>query len=146
MAYQYSNMALDKIDRVENQDPITIFRTFSKILEHAIPFLITFYDGVINSINAGECAVQIFCDLSMAFDSVDHNILLQKLDRYGIKGVALEWFSSCLTEQKQFVEIPCIVGRCRFRQRSKQKNRYPSELSFRLYPVHCICQRLVPLL
>ena len=47
----------------------------------------------------------IFIDLQKAFDTVDHNILLQKLNHYGIRGVANNWFNSFLSNRTQFVSI-----------------------------------------
>jgi len=47
----------------------------------------------------------IFCDLSKAFDCVNHEILLIKLHFYGIQGITIDWFRSCLKNRKQKVEI-----------------------------------------
>lgn len=49
--------------------------------------------------------VSIFVDLQKAFDTIDHQILLQKLYKYGIRGVAHKWVQSYLEERNQFVEI-----------------------------------------
>ena len=44
-------------------------------------------------------------DLSKAFDLVDHNILLEKMNTIGIRGIAYKWFQSYLTQLAQKVEI-----------------------------------------
>ena len=44
-------------------------------------------------------------DLQKAFDTVDHEILLSKLDYYGIHGISNNWFKSYLSNDKQFVSI-----------------------------------------
>lgn len=52
-----------------------------------------------------KVTIGIFLDLSKAFDTVNHNILLGKLAHYGICGVALDWFYSCLTDGSQIFNI-----------------------------------------
>ena len=52
-----------------------------------------------------ETPIHIYLDLSKAFDTLDHNILLAKLHYYGIHGTPLELVKSYLTNRKQYVEI-----------------------------------------
>jgi hypothetical protein len=47
----------------------------------------------------------LFLDLKKAFDTVHHEILLSKLERYGIRGKTLQWFRSYILERKQMCEI-----------------------------------------
>ena len=54
--------------------------------------------------NENKCTLGIFVDLSKVFDTVDHDILLRKLDMYGIKGKNLKWFHGYLTNRKQFIK------------------------------------------
>ena len=53
-----------------------------------------------------------FIDLSKAFDTVDHQILIKKLQYYGIDGTALEWFKSHLSNKKQCISIQEISENC----------------------------------
>ncbi len=52
-----------------------------------------------------ETTLATFCDLSKAFDVISHDILLKKLDRYGIRGIANQWFGSYLSERVQYVDF-----------------------------------------
>ena len=52
-----------------------------------------------------EYTLAIFCDLSKAFDVINHAILLSKLHCYGIRGIAYNWFKNYLTDPVQYVEI-----------------------------------------
>ena len=61
---------------------------------HAILSII---DLIQRAIDCHEFSCGIFLDFSKAFDSVNHNILIEKLDYYGIRGVAKDWFTSYLT-------------------------------------------------
>ena len=50
-----------------------------------------------------ETTLAVFLDFIKFFDTFDHEILLGKLDHYGIRNVDLEWFSSFLSKRQQFV-------------------------------------------
>ena len=65
--------------------------------------LLTLMDKLVNALEKKEIVVGIFLDFSKAFDTVDHDILLQKLYHYGIQGCAYSWFESYLTHRTQFV-------------------------------------------
>ena len=47
----------------------------------------------------------MFIDLEKAFDTVSHDILLEKLDDYGIRGISSDWFRPYLSDRSQFVSI-----------------------------------------
>ena len=57
------------------------------------------------AIDSKNYSCGIYIDLCKAFDTVDHHILLDKLEYYGIRGIAHEWFSSYLPNRSQFVSL-----------------------------------------
>ena len=114
-----------------NYRPISILSTFSKIFEKAIALRLTnflekhailhdnqfgfrkghstdmaltlFNDFIADAIDKKEYAISIFIDLSKAFDTVDHAILISKLYCHGIRGKPLDLIKSYLTNRKQCV-------------------------------------------
>jgi hypothetical protein len=67
--------------------------------------LIDLTEAIRKMIDDNKFAVGVFIDLQKAFDTVDHKILLKKLEHYGIRGTANKWFDSYLSNRQQFVTI-----------------------------------------
>ena len=67
--------------------------------------LLSITEKVREALDKSNFACGIFIDLQKAFDTVDHQILLKKLENYGIRGLANNWFKSYLTNRQQYVSI-----------------------------------------
>ena len=61
--------------------------------DHAILCIL---DKIQSAVDSGLFSCGVFLDLSKTFDTVNHSVLLDKLEHYGIRGIAKEWFSSYL--------------------------------------------------
>lgn len=120
---------------IQNYRPISLLPAFSKILEkimykkvvsflesnnllnehqygfrpkhstiHPIIHLLNHCADVNNKSNK-EFTLAIFCDLSKAFDVIDHEILLKKLNTYGLRGNVNKWFRNYLSNRSQYVDL-----------------------------------------
>ena len=67
--------------------------------------LINITENIRKALDDGNIGCGVFVDLQKAFDTVDHQILLAKLNRYGIRGVSNDWFKSYLSNRNQYVSI-----------------------------------------
>ena len=120
-------------DNLSNYRPISLLSIFSKIFEkimykrlykflemneilHPLQFgfrknhstshtLINMTETIKKTIDNGHFGSGIFIDLKKAFDTVNHSVLLKKLDHYGVRGIPLQWFDSYLAKRQQYVSI-----------------------------------------
>lgn len=88
-----------------------------------------FLNDVYTNVDNRIPVCSIYCDMTQAFDYVDHNILLSKLDAYGIRGNVLNLIESYLKNRKQYVEVSEIDFK------SKCQQIYKSDLRTLTYGV-----------
>jgi retron-type reverse transcriptase len=67
--------------------------------------IIEFVDKITNAIDQGKFTIGVFLDLSKAFDTINHKILIKKLEHYGIRGIVNSWFENYLSNRKQIVKF-----------------------------------------
>ena len=68
--------------------------------------LVKVQNNTLRAVDENKSVILLLLDLSAAFDTVDHSILLSRLShRFGIKETVLTWFKSYLTSRKQFVQV-----------------------------------------
>ena len=73
---------------------------------YSTPLAITeIVEHLLTELQNGKLVAGIYLDLSKAFDTVDYNILLDKLEHYGIRGNPLQWFKSYLQNRLQYTVV-----------------------------------------
>ena len=71
--------------------------------------LINLINDVIKSIDKRMVTIGIFIDFKKAFDTINHTILFEKLEHYGVNGVPLQWFRDYLADRFQFVSCNGVL-------------------------------------
>ena len=87
----------------------TLMRNYNLLTRNCIALRLPFckvHDDILRAVDRGCTVVLLLLDLSAAFDTVDHGLLLHRLNTwFGIKGKVLAWFKSYLTDRSQVVSI-----------------------------------------
>ena len=83
-----------------------IFQSAYKVGHSTESALLRVHNEVLRALDDGKCVTLVLLDLSAAFDTVDHGILLSRLSQcIGVQGSAYTWFESYLSSRSQFVQI-----------------------------------------
>ena len=83
-----------------------MYQSIFKVFHSPETALLQVQNGILHAIDDNKSVILLLLDLSSAFDTVDHAILLSRLShRFDIKGIALAWFDLYLKSRKQFVQI-----------------------------------------
>ena len=71
--------------------------------------VIELVDKIANAVERNEPTLGVFLDLSKAFDMINHDLLLYKLEYCGFRGVALDWFKAILVTENNLFVIKCMI-------------------------------------
>ena len=105
------SVALQLINYLANNNLHGTFQSAHKVDHSTETVMVKVQHDILYVIDSNRAVVLLLLDLSAAFDTVSHAILLNRLSqRYGITGSVQEWFASYPSSRSQFVQIECSTS------------------------------------
>ena len=99
-------VALQLVDYIDNNGLCEVFQSAYRAHHSTETALLRVYNDITMSIDNQKSVVLVLLDLSAAFDTADHSLLLARLStRFGTCDQALDWFRSYLSDRSQYVRI-----------------------------------------
>ena len=89
--------------------------------------------NIVEAFENKQLVLGVFLELPKAFDTFDHTILLQKLQYYGIRGLASHWFCSYLCGRSQLVQLGDTLSNKRLLQYGVPQGSILGPLLFLIY-------------
>lgn len=102
------------LEKIMQERLVSYLNKYNIIYEHQYGFqknkstslaIMDMYSKLINAIEKKQFSCGVFLDFAKAFDTVNHKILIKKIEHYGIRGITNEWFKSYLLNRYQKVKI-----------------------------------------
>ena len=99
----------DKLSLYQN-DKLSLYQSGNRKMHSTETALINVSDNLLKAIDEKSASLLVLLDMSKAFDSLNHNLLLEKLRKLGLKASAVSWFSSYLSSRYQRVRYEDSVS------------------------------------
>ena len=99
------NVFLSKVAIIKTRSVTIAFFSFPPFFLLSATAVTYFANETLMNMDKGLVTGSVFIDLAKAFDTVDHDISLNKLEYYGVCDESLPWFKNYFTGRKQFVHI-----------------------------------------
>uniref|UniRef100_A0A8P4K1H9 Reverse transcriptase domain-containing protein n=1 Tax=Dicentrarchus labrax TaxID=13489 RepID=A0A8P4K1H9_DICLA len=91
---------------LEEHNILEVFQSGFKTVHSTGSALLRVFNDIFLATDSGDCVILVLLDLTAAFDTVDHEILISRLKQWvGIRGIALEWFRSYLADRTFCVSL-----------------------------------------
>lgn len=102
-----------RLDKFFEQNKLLFSKQFgfrkSKSTKDALSSVLEY---ITKNIDGKKSVAGIFLDLSKAFDTVNHDVLLLKLENYGVRGIVKDLVASYLSSRQQYVQVGCDKSKC----------------------------------